>query len=115
MNCRKEDSATIMCEKRPLRNDLIKPKRSLRFKVGVFFLIINIPFGYGVAPLAAVIGMKMGKPAFGAGLCIGIYIISWIMLGLGVWMAGPEGVQLVKDLRRKCFKSKNTGPADPSA
>jgi hypothetical protein len=87
-----------------------EPKRSLRFKIGLFFLVINVPFGYGGGALAAALGVKIGKPALGAGLGIVIYAISWIMLGLGVWMAGPEGVQLVNDLRKKLFsRSKKKG------
>jgi hypothetical protein len=26
------------------RNEMAKPKRSLRFKLGVFFLVVNVPF-----------------------------------------------------------------------
>ena len=87
-------------------NKTVRPNRSLRFKIGVFFLVVNMPFGYGGGALAAAIGVKMGRPAFGVGLGVGIYILSWIMLGLGIWMAGPEGVQLVKDLRKKWFGVK---------
>ena len=93
------------------RNETVKPKSKLRFKIGVFFLVVNVPFGYGGGALATAIGVKMGKPALGAGFGIGIYILSWIMLGLGVWMAGPEGVQLVKDLRKKWFGVKKA-PSD---
>jgi hypothetical protein len=85
------------------RSETVRPKHSLRFKIGVFFLVVNMPFGYGGGALAAAIGVKMGRPAFGVGLGVGIYILSWIMLGLGIWMAGPEGVQFVKDLRKKWF------------
>ena len=99
------------------RMQTVKPKRSLRFKIGVFFLVINLPFGYGGGALVSAIGVKMGQPALGAGFGIVIYIISWIMLGMGIWMAGPEGVQLVKDLRKKWFSVKKTpsGPANSSA
>jgi uncharacterized membrane protein (DUF485 family) len=88
------------------RNEMVRPKRSLRFKIGVFFLVVNMPFGYGGGALAAAIGVKIGRPAFGVSLGLGIYILSWIMLGLGVLMAGPEGAQLVKDLRKKWFGVK---------
>ena len=89
-----------------VRNEMVKPKRSLRFKIGVFFLLVNMPFGYGGGALAAAIGVKIGQPALGVGLGVGVYILSWILLGLGIWMAGPEGVQLVKDLRKKWFGVK---------
>lgn len=97
------------------RNKSVKPKRSLRFKIGVFFLIVNIPFGYGGGALATVIGVKAGQPALGAIVGVSIYILSWGMLGLGIWMAGPEGVQLVKNLRKKWFggKKEPPGPASP--
>ena len=107
----------MMDETQATRNESVKPKRSLRFKVGVFFLVVNMPFGYGGGALAAAIGVKMGQPALGVGLGVGIYILSWIMLGLGIWMAGPEGVQLVKDLRKKWFGVNKvpSGPTTPSA
>jgi hypothetical protein len=106
-----------MDETQATKNEPGKPKRSLRFKAGVFFLVVNMPFGYGGGALAAAIGVKMGQPAFGVGLGVGIYILSWIMLGLGIWMAGPEGVQLVKDLRKKWFgvNKAPSGPTTPSA
>jgi hypothetical protein len=107
----------MMDETPVVRNETVKPKCSLRFKIGVFFLVVNTPFGYGGGILAAAIGVKMGQPRFGVSLGVGIYIFSWIMLGLGIWMAGPEGVQLVKDLRKKWFGRKKapSGPAAPSA
>lgn len=92
-----------------------KKGRSLKFKIGVFFLLFNIPFGYGGGALVALIGAKMGKAAVGAALGVGIYILSWGMLGLGIVMAGPEGVQLVKDLRQKWFGRKKAGPASPGS
>jgi hypothetical protein len=91
-------------------NEAAKPKWSLRFKIGVLLLVINVPVGYGGGALMAALGVKVGKPALGAGLGIVIYAISWIMLGLGIWMAGPEGVQLVDDFRKKLFRrSKKKG------
>ncbi len=98
------------------KSEITKPKRSLRFKVGVFLLIVNTPIGYGGSALAAVIGLKTRHPAIGAGVALGIYILSWNMLGLGIWMAGPEGLKLVKDLRKRWFRKKKTQPEtfDPS-
>ena len=98
------------------KSEIIRQKRSLRFKVGVFLLIVNTPIGYGGSALAAVIGLKTKHPAIGAGAALGIYILSWNMLGLGIWMAGPEGLKLVKDLRKRWFRKKKTQPEtfDPS-
>ena len=97
---------SMMDDTPTMRNEMVKPKRSLRFKTGVFFLLVNMPFGYGGGVLATAIGVKIGQPSLGVSFGVGIYMLSWIMLGLGIWMAGPEGVQLVKDLRRKWFGVK---------
>jgi hypothetical protein len=96
------------------KNKTIEPKPSLRFKIGVFFLIVNMPFGYGGAAIASAVGARIGQPGLGVGLGVGIYLLSWIMLGAGIWMAGPEGVQLVKDLRKKWFRVKKA-PSDPAS
>ncbi|MHB8137404.1 MAG: hypothetical protein ACYDGO_03340 [Smithellaceae bacterium] len=92
------------------RNETLRRKRSLRFKIGVFLLVVNTPIGYGGGALAAVIGLKTRHPTLGAALGVGIYFLSWNMLGLGIWMAGPEGVKLVKDLRKKWFGAKKSPP-----
>lgn len=91
--------------------------RSLKFKIGVFFLLVNVPFGYGGGALAAAIAAKSGHPKLGAALGIGIYLLSWGMLGLGIVMAGPEGVALVKQLKQKWFGKKKApaAAAEPTA
>ena len=94
-------------------NEIVKPKRSLRFKIGLLFLIINTPIGYGGGALTVGLGVKTGQPALGASVGAAIYIISWCMLGLGILMAGPEGVQIVKDFRRRLMK-KPPGSSTPS-
>jgi hypothetical protein len=86
--------------------ETVKPKRSLRFKIGLFLLAVNLPFGYGGCALSVLIGLKMHRPVLGAEIGLGIYIISWLMLGLGTLMAGPEGVRLVKEFSNKRFGSK---------
>jgi hypothetical protein len=108
---------TPMTHETPTDSNVIKPKRSLRFKIGVFLLIVNMPIGYGGSALAAAIGLKTRHHALGAGIALGIYILSWTMLGLGIWMAGPEGLKLVKDLCRNWFKTTKvaSGTANDSA
>jgi len=113
-----EQGKTPMTHETPVdSNAMITPKRSLRFKIGVFLLIVNTPIGYGGSALAAAIGLKTRHPALGAGVALGIYILSWNMLGLGIWMAGPEGLKLVKDLRTNWFKRRKvpSGTANDSA
>ncbi len=104
------DSILMAHETTLEKSEIIKPKRSLRFKIGVFLLIVNTPIGYGGSALAAVIGLKTRHPALGAGVALGIYILSWNMLGLGIWMAGPEGLKLVKDLRGTWFGKRKKLP-----
>jgi len=96
-------------------NEPVKPKRSLRFKIGVFFFLVNTPIGYGGGALAAAIGVKTGQPLLGAGVGAGIYVLSWCMLGLGVLMAGPEGLQIAKDLRQKLKKPPGAERSDTHA
>ncbi|MFH1238519.1 MAG: hypothetical protein V1653_00230 [bacterium] len=81
------------------------PKHSLKFWIGVVFLIINIPLGYGGFALAFYLVAKTGNKSY---LALGgiIYGLSWGLLFLGAYLAGPEGVTLVKNTWRKIFKRK---------
>lgn len=80
-------------------------KHSLKFWIGVIFLIINIPLGYGGFALAVYLVAKTGNKSY---LALGgiIYTVSWGILFLGAYLAGPEGVTLVKNTWRKIFKRK---------
>ena len=70
----------------------ISPKR---FRAGLFCIILNYVFGWpllvGMESLAAY--LKNSSLAV-AGIVI--YGISWILLGLGVWLAGPEVITYAK-------------------
>jgi len=81
------------------------PKHSLKFWIGVVFLVINIPLGYGGIALAAYMVAKTGNKSY---LALGgiIYGLSWGMFFLGAYLAGPEGVTLVKNTWSKIFKKK---------
>ena len=91
---------------------VMPPKRSVKFWIGVVLLAINVPFGYGGGAIAAAIGAKSGHTALGVGIGIGLYILSWGMLGLGILFAGPEGMKLVKGLWAKWFH-RHTSEAPP--
>jgi hypothetical protein len=91
--------------------DAGKKRHSLKFKFGVLFLVINIPFGYGAGALAVAMEIRTGHPALAAVSGAAIYALSWVMLGLGIVMAGPEGVKLVRDLRGRWFGRKEKSPS----
>jgi len=78
----------------------------MRFKVGMLFLIINIPYGIGGAAIAASIGVASGNKLFWNAVAVVIYASSWAMLGLGVLLAGREGLQYARELWNRLFKKK---------
>lgn len=73
---------------------------SLRFKIGLVLLLINTPFGYAGLAAGTALFARTGR-FFWEAIGIGCYAVSWIMLGLGAWLAGPEGLRQVSDLWRK--------------
>lgn len=75
-------------------------------KIGVFLLVSNIPMGLIGFALAGTMAVLTGRKAFWAVIGIIIYAFSWAMLGLGMLLAGPQGVQYVRKLRRKWFGRK---------
>lgn len=84
----------------------------LRFRIGVLLLIINFPFGY--------IGLAIGTALFAKthhffwqAVGLGYYALSWAMLGLGVWMAGPAGKRIAIETGRK-FMARFRRPHTPS-
>lgn len=79
--------------------------KSKRFVVGVVLLVINVPFGYGgMAVCAALAASHPDRVKYYTVVGGSVYALSWIMLGLGAWLAGPEGVRYSKELMRKWFK-----------
>ena len=72
-----------------------------RFKIGVVLLVSNIPMGLIGFALTGIMAATTGNKAFWAMIGVIIYGLSWAMLGLGVLLAGPQGVGYVKALRRK--------------
>lgn len=80
-----------------------------RFWVGVALILGNSPVGWGLmflfAALAAATAANalyvVGAAAYGA---------SWLMLGLGLFLAGPEGYRysraFVGRLRRRLFRGR---------
>ncbi len=77
---------------------------SIAFWFGVGLLTVNPIIGWGGAALCGYLALKTKKRRFYAMLGTSIYVLSWIMLLIGGWLAGPEGYVLVKDLFFKIVK-----------
>jgi len=64
--------------------------KSMRMRVGMFLLAVNVPFGYGAMAVCSWLCVKTGRRAFWGmtgGLC---YALSWAMLLAGSYLAGRE-------------------------
>jgi len=85
------------------QTEKIITKSSIRFKIGLFFLLFNIPFGLGGAGICAAMALKSTHPGFYTMLGATIYISSWIMLGIGILLAGKEGYFLSKKIIKSYF------------
>jgi len=70
---------------------------SLRFVSGMVLLLTNQVVGWAGLIGGSYLGKKTGKKLFFA-LGTVTYALSWGMLALGAYLAGPEGVELVKKL-----------------
>lgn len=79
-------------------------KHSIAFWFGVGLLAINPIIGWGGAALCSYLAIKTKRKRFYAILGITVYIVSWVLLLLGGWLAGPEGYVLVKNLFIKIIK-----------
>ncbi len=76
-------------------------KKTLKFWIGIVLLTTNQVFGWGGMAICAALALKTGEKKFWITAGMVIYAISWAMAGLGVVLAGPEGVKLIKDFIAK--------------
>lgn len=75
---------------------------SLKFWIGIVLLVTNQPFGWGAMLLCSILAVKTKKKFFYL-VGVGIYALSWGMLGLGFLLAGPEGIQYSRNLLRELW------------
>ena len=73
---------------------------SLKFWIGIILLITNQPLGWGGMLICNALTIKNHNALFSF-LGIGVYALSWGMLGLGLLMAGPEGIKYSRSLLKK--------------
>lgn len=76
-------------------------KRSFKFWTGIILLTTNQLIGWGGVVFCGLMAAKTGKKSFWITTGVVIYAISWAMVPLGVVLAGPEGVTMVKQLFAK--------------
>ncbi len=70
---------------------------SSRFIVGMILLIINSPLGLGGLACGAFLAKKTCNK-FYLKIGSGIYIVSWLMLPAGIWLAGKQGIDIMKGI-----------------
>jgi len=73
---------------------------SLKFWIGIILLITNQPLGWGAMLICNSLAIKKYNALFSF-LGIGAYALSWGILGLGLLMAGPEGIKYSRSLLKK--------------
>ena len=75
---------------------------SLKFLIGIILLIINQPLGWGAMLICNALTIEKHNVLFSF-LGIGAYALSWGILGLGLLMAGPEGIKYSRSLLKKLW------------
>ena len=74
-----------------------------KFKIGIILLILNFALaGLAVIILAIGAGTRNGIYFY---LSAGCYALSWIVFGLGLFLAGPHSLRFTKALIHKWFVS----------
>ena len=62
--------------------------------IGIILILINVPFGWGGALLCGYYGQKTGKKFFYV-LSVVVYILSWVMLSVGVLLCGKPYAEYI--------------------
>ncbi len=72
-----------------------EPRSRARFRAGVICIVMNYVLG---APFLVVVESIAAVQGSGRLALIGtvVYAFSWGLLGMGIWLAGPEVVTTVK-------------------
>jgi len=85
----------------------VDPERhKFLFRVGIALLALNIPIGWGGGALCVFLaGLTRRRDWLLVGLWV--YGLSWLVLGLGFWLAGPAGGQIARRFWHRRRKLKN--------
>ncbi len=81
------------------------------FQLGVGLLIANAPVGYGGLAVAGVMYLKTGA-VFWVKLGSLLYAFSWVMLAVGVGLAGSESLRRIDRWWRQLLSRRDKCVAD---
>ena len=76
---------------------------SIKFWIGITLLVTNQPIGWGAMFIFNALSINKQNALFSV-FGFGAYAMSWGMLGLGLLMAGPEGIKFSRSLVRKLWR-----------
>ena len=76
---------------------------SLKFWIGITLLVTNQPIGWGAMFIFNALSINKQNVLFSV-LGFGAYLLSWGMLGLGLLLAGPEGIKYSRSLIKKLWQ-----------
>ena len=71
-----------------------------RFRIGIILILISQPFGVLALLICNAIALHKHDALFSF-IGIGGYVLSWGMLGLGLLLAGKEGITYSRSLLKK--------------
>ena len=89
-------------------------QQNMRFWIGILLLVTNQPIGWVAMLVCNAIALKQQSVIF-TYIGLGIYAFTWLLLLLGAWMAGPQGVVYAKQLVRRLFSRKAPKQTPPPA
>ena len=84
-------------------NDTKAIKFSLKFYIGIILLTTNQPIGWAAMLACNAIAINKHNIFF-TYLGFAFYALSWGMLGLGVLLAGPEGIRYSRLLLKRAWR-----------
>ena len=85
-----------------LWNAMRRYASSVKARLGLFFFVVNIPFGYGGLLVTSAIAASTKEPRWlMVGTCC--YALSWIMLGLAILLLGADTIAFLKGAGKRKF------------
>ena len=73
---------------------------SAKFWIGIFLLVANQPLGFLAIFVCNIIALRQQDAIFSF-IGLGAYVLSWGLLGLGLLLAGPEGIVLSRSFLKR--------------
>ena len=77
---------------------------SFRARLGLFFFVVNFPFGYGGLAVSSALAAATKEPRW---LIAGTtcYVLSWVMLGLAIIFLGADTVAFLRSSGRRKWRA----------